>query len=140
MKPTKEAFENAVEKYGGNITKIAKAFNVSRTQIYNWMAQESGFKDIVNDIRGTLFDDCLSTARVIAMGIPKIEDGKMVGWVERPDSGMLKYLLGSLGRKEGFGENIDITSDGKSIAPSELFRVLTPDEIRSFDQYFEENY
>ena len=140
MKPKLETFEKAVEKYGGNITKVAKAFKVSRTHIYNWLNNDPEFKRIVDDARGSLFDDCLSTARIVAMGIPNIEDGKMVGWVERPDSGMIRYLLSTIGRKEGFGENLDVTTNGKEINGLNLFRVLTKEEIRTFNEDFEENY
>ena len=29
----------------------------------------------------------------------------------------MKYILGSLGKKEGFGDSIDITTNGKDIVP-----------------------
>ncbi len=140
MKPTKEAFQKAVEKYGGNLTKVAKAFDVSRTQVYNWLAEKPEFQTIVDDARGSLFDDCLSTARVLAIGIPDIQNDKMVGWVERPDSGMLKYLMSSLGRKEGFGESLDVTTNGKDISSVTLFKVLTKEEIKNFNEHFDDEY
>lgn len=140
MKPKRKAFEKAVEKYGGNITKVAKAFKVTRFAVYKWMDEDPELKQIVDDARGTLFDDCLSTARVVAMGIPDVQNGKIVGWVERPDSSMLRYLIGSLGRKEGFGESIDVTTNGKDINSLNLFRVLTKEEIQKFDDDFDENF
>lgn len=140
MRPTKEVFQKAVEQYGGNLTKVAKSFSVSRTQVYNWLQDDSELKEIVDDARGSLFDDCLSTARIVALGIPDIQDGKMVGWVERPDSGMLRYIMGTLGKREGFGESIDVTTNGKEINSVNLFRVLTKEEITNFDEHFDNEY
>ena len=140
MKPKIEKFREVADKVGGNITKVAKAFNVSRAQVYVWMGDDEKFKSVIDDARGALFDDCLSTARVLALGIPDVQNGKVVGWIERPDSFMVRYLLGTLGRKEGFGENIDITTNGKDVNGVNLFRVLTPDEIKNFKQTFDEEY
>lgn len=113
MKPTLEAFENAVAKYGGNLTKVAQSFKRSRSHIYHWINEDENFKRAVDDARMTLFDECLATARVVSLGIPEVKDGKIVGWVERPDSGMLRYLLGSLGRSEGFGERTEVELNTK---------------------------
>lgn len=140
MRPTKEAFQKATEQYGGNLTKIAKSFSVSRTQVYNWIRDNQEFKEIVDDARGSIFDDCLSTARLMACGIPDIQDGKMVGYLREPDGAMCRYLMSTLGRKEGFGENIDITTNGKDINSVNLFRVLTKEEIENFDEHFDNEY
>ena len=66
--------------------------------------------------------------------------GKVIGWEERPDGNMLRYLLGTLGKKEGFGESLDITTNGKDIAVGGLFRVLTKDEVENFDEQFDQDY
>lgn len=140
MKPKIDKFREVAEKVGGNITKVAKAFNVSRAQVYVWMRDDEEFKSVIDDARGSLFDDCLSTARVLALGIPDVQNGKVVGWIERPDSFMVRYLLGTLGRKEGFGDSLDVTTNGKDINGVDLFRVLTPDEIKNFKDTFDEEY
>lgn len=137
MKPTVKNFKDAMERYGGNLTKVAEAFKVSRTAVYQWVRSVPEFKQIMDDARMRLFDDCLSTARIVANGIPQVENGRITGWAERPDSNMLRYLLGSLGKQEGFGESIDVTSGGEKIS---LFRVLTRDEISNFDKGFNEEY
>lgn len=140
MKPNIEAFRTAVEKYGGNLTKVAEAFNTSRTNLYKWLKSDNDFQMVVDDARGKMFDECLSTARVLALGVAKVEGGKVIGWEERPDGNMLRYLLGTLGKKEGFGESLDITTNGKDIAVSGLFRVLTKDEVENFDEQFDQDY
>lgn len=140
MKPNKEAFEKAVIKYGGNLTKVAEAFGTSRTNLYKWLKDDDELQSIVDDARGKMFDECLSTARVIALGVPNIENGKVVGWTEKPDGNMLRYLMGTLGKREGFGESIDVTTNGKSINTTGVFRVLTPKEIRDFNDTFDEEF
>lgn len=140
MKPDIEAFRTAVEKYGGNLTKVAEAFNTSRTNLYKWLKNDENYQIVVDDARGKMFDECLSTARVLALGVAKVEDGKVTGWAERPDGNMLRYLLGTLGKKEGFGESIDVTTNGKDITGANMFRVLTREEISNFNVLFDKDF
>lgn len=130
MKPTLKKFTDAVQKAGGNLTKVAEFFKTSRQQVYRWIKADDSFKGVVLDARMRLFDECLGTARIVALGVPDIVDGKMTGWLERPDSNMLRYLIGTLGRNEGFGESIDITSKGDKITPTiSIQPLLTADEL-----------
>lgn len=104
-KPNAEFFRKVVHAKGGNISKVAEALNVTRATVYNWMRDDVDFREAVNDERGSLFDACLVSARLLAVGIPSVDDeGKFTGWIERPDPSMLRYLMSTLGRKDGFGE------------------------------------
>lgn len=114
-KPSLREFSDTVEQCGGNMTDVAEALNVSRQTVYNWMKEDDDFADVVKDSRKALFDKCLERARVVALGIPKIKDGKLVGWIERPDATMLRYLLSTLGKDEGFGNSVDVTSLGDKL-------------------------
>lgn len=140
MKPTKEVFEKAVSKCNGNLSKVAETFKVNRQTVYRWINADEDFRLIVDDARMKLFDTCLSTAQVLATGIPHVDgDGRLDGWVERPDSGMLRYLLSTLGKREGFGESLDVTTNGKELGVN-VFRVLSPDEIKSFNDMFDKEF
>lgn len=109
MRPSLEAFTKAVNKYRGNLSKVARSFDVGRTQVRNWMIKDNRFREALDNARMNMFDDCLSTAEFIAKGIPIMDDsGKFVAWQERPDTGMLKYLISRLGRNEGFGDEVTI--------------------------------
>lgn len=114
-KPNIEVFRKVVRKSGGNLTKVAATFTVARKTIYQWAKEDADFKDVISDERGSLVDECLISARVLALGIPeKDKDGNFVGWRERPDGNMIRYLLSTLGRNEGFGEDpedADIPTD-----------------------------
>ena len=81
-KPNIEDFRKIVRKSGGNLTKVASTFKVARKTIYQWAKEDSDFKDAISDERGSLVDECLVSARVLALGIPeKDENGNFVGWI-----------------------------------------------------------
>lgn len=123
-RPSIKKFTEIVNKCGGNLTKVAESFKTSRTEVYRWIKAEPSIKAVVDDARMRLFDECLATARVVSLGIPDIQNGKIVGWIERPDSGMLRYLMGCLGKYEGFGENIDVTSNGEKVNEPIIVQVI----------------
>ena len=86
-KPSIEKFAEVTEACRGVISKIADGLNVDRTTI-------------------------------LALGIPKLDNkNQVIGWKERPDGQMLRYFISTLGRREGYGEQIDVTSKGESIKP-----------------------
>lgn len=104
-KPDISKFREVLHKTGGNLSKVAAVFNVTRKTVYDWARTDCQFKDAITDERGSLVDECLVSARVLALGIPeKDENGNFIGWRERPDGYMIRYLLSTLGRKEGFGD------------------------------------
>lgn len=111
-KPDISKFREVLHKTGGNLSKVAAVFNVTRKTVYDWARADSQFKDAITDERGSLVDECLVSARVLALGIPeKDENGNFIGWRERPDGHMIRYLLSTLGRKEGFGDREDEDAD-----------------------------
>lgn len=99
----------------GNMTEVASMLGVSRQSVYKWINTDEEFENVVKDSRKRVFDKALDTARIVAMGIPKIKGGKLVGWVERPDTKMLIYLLQTLGKDEGFGNSVDLTTGGDKL-------------------------
>lgn len=121
MKPKNDIFADAVKKCRGNLTKVAMSFGVTRDTVSKWVKEDDVFRAAVNDSRMRLFDDCIAVSEVVAMGIPdKDAEGKLMGWKEKPDGNMLRYLMSTLGRSEGFGESLDLTSGGNSIAPRKV--------------------
>lgn len=111
-KPDISKFREILHKTGGNLTKVAATFRVTRKTVYDWAKADDKFKDAITDERGVLVDECLVSARVLALGIPeKDEKGNFIGWRERPDGYMIRYLLSTLGRKDGFGEPQDEDAD-----------------------------
>ncbi len=110
MKPSLDEFEEAVRKTGGNLSQTAGLFGVTRQTVHNWIKEDPEFKSVVNDSRKKLFDKCLDAARILALGIPKINPAtnEIVGWAEKPDGQMLRYLMSTLGKDEGFGDSMSV--------------------------------
>ena len=126
-KPTADEFRKFVRAKMGNLTQVANTLKVSRAAVSRWVADDPEFKEIVTDERMQLFDEALQTARVVALGIPAYRDEEYVdengevkmrrvmdGWIERPDSQMLRYFMSTLGRREGFGEDADLSETVKN--------------------------
>ena len=136
MIPPIEKFREAMTKYRGNLSQVARAFGVSRHAVYDWIKKEPDFGLVRDDARGEFLDEVISTARVVALGIPLKDDkGNFAGYQIPPDGSMLRYLLSTLGRAEGFGEKLeaDINVQG-------AVKTLTPEEGKEFLKRFEEEY
>ena len=118
-KPSLKKFREVVAACKGFRGEVAKALNVNRLTVNNWCKDDPEFQSCFAEFNGKLLDECLKSARQLAIGIPKTkkENGKQVltGWVEKPDGQMLRYLIGKLGKDEGFAESLDITSNGETI-------------------------
>ena len=136
MIPPIEKFREAMTKYRGNLSQVARAFGVSRHAVYDWINKNSEYKNALDDARGEFLDEVVATARVVALGIPlKDDNGNFAGYQIPPDGSMLRYLMSTLGRSEGFGEHIDVTTDGKALNGI----TLTPQEAREYIRQIEES-
>ena len=58
-KPDISKFREVLHKTGGNLSKVAAVFNVTRKTVYDWARADSQFKDAITDERGSLVDECL---------------------------------------------------------------------------------
>lgn len=123
-KPTVKALREALEKTKGNLSNAAALLGCHRASLWAWAKQDTKFAEAIDESKKHFLDQCLTAARAVALGIPKIEENKIVGWVERPDSGMLKYFISTLGRGEGYGESIDVTSGGEKVIPQIKVEVI----------------
>ena len=123
-KPKLSDFKAACDATKGDLTKMAVAFNATRRSVRDWCNKDPKFMEALDECRGRSLDECLSRAKMLAMGIPKIKekDGKkqIVGWIEKPDGYMLRYLIGKLGKDEGYADSLDVTSKGESIKPDPI--------------------
>lgn len=101
----------AVKKYRGHKSNIAASFGVERHTLNRWLKDRPDYASIVEDARGRMLDDTIENAWLLANGIKDIQDGKFVGWLERPDGQTMRYLMSTLGREEGFGERIEVENN-----------------------------
>lgn len=117
-RPGLKQFRETAETCGGVVSRIALALGVARKTIYEWCDKNAEYQAVLDEYKGKLLDECLKVARLTAIGIPKLDsNNKVIGWKEKPDGNMLRYFISTLGRKEGYGESIDVTSRGESIKP-----------------------
>lgn len=124
-KPEFSEFKQIADACQGNYSKIAQALGVSRQTIYNWCNEDKQFREAINDYKMRLYDEALTAARALCVGIPKVDkQGKLIGWIERPDPQTVRYILSTLGKNEGFTERRDITSNGESIFPKVISIAL----------------
>lgn len=104
-KPTLKRFKELSAKHNGNQTKIAEEIGVSRITIHYWCKADEEWANVIKNERCKSFDSVYKSAVQLATGVPKYnKKGEFIGWKERPDATISKYLLGVLGREEGFTE------------------------------------
>lgn len=133
MKPSLDEFQELLRKSGGNLTKAAQLMQVTRQTVWGWTKQDPEFKAALDSERKRVFDKCLDVAYAVAMGVPRIDPKTqtMIGWEEKPDSQMLRYLLSTLGRDEGFGEKHDINIENP--LPTAINIVVAPQKRPNTD-------
>lgn len=120
-KPTLKKFQEVAKAQGGNKSKIALVLGVDRWTVHEWCKTDPEFNDAILNCRGNAFDQVLESAVAAAAGIPKKNrKGEITGWKSYPDAQLAKYLLSTIGKTEGFGESIDITSGGAPIVPTKI--------------------
>lgn len=108
-KPTIKRFREVSERHGGNQTKIAEELGVMRSTVREWCKTDPEFDAAIKEQRGKAFDEVYKSAVQLASGIPKKNrKGEVIGWKERPDPTLSKYLMSTLGRDEGFVETTKI--------------------------------
>lgn len=127
-KPAPDAFANLCAETGGNASAIASRLGVARNTVVRWIADDETFAAAIDDARESCLDLTEDRAMMLIQGIPiKGESGEILAWQERPDSGLIKFKLATQGRKRGYGENLDLTSGGKTIGTDllDLFTLAT---------------
>ena len=101
-KPSLEQLEAVLKVTGGILSRTAEILGCCRLTLRRWIRSDPEFADAIYDARMRTFDSCLSSAQLLAFGVPITENGQLKGWKERPDVPMLIFLMKKLGREEGF--------------------------------------
>lgn len=97
-KPSLKVFKTAVEKYAGVKTEIGLAFGVSRQTVHNWCTTDPEFKAEIDKGNDTLLDLAKKSLKYL---------------LEHNSERATLYTLDRLGRKDGFGQLIQIQDKSK---------------------------
>lgn len=91
------------------MTNVAKILKVHRSTIQDWARNDADFDNAIQESRKQMLDTFVDTARIMALGKMILNDKKeFVGWEITPDSQMLRYFISTLGRDEGYGEQVTL--------------------------------
>jgi hypothetical protein len=107
-KKNKEKVLEALKETLGIVTPACEKVGISRMTFYKWCREDEDFKMRVNeidDIQGDFVENKL---------LEKIKSGS-----EKSIMFYMKYK----GKKRGYTDSLDITSDGKSITEIKLIEV-----------------
>lgn len=116
-KPSVALFRDVCEQYSSDRYKIAKHFGVSWNRIKVWMCDNSEFQDAFDDANLKFLSSVNATGQLLAEGVPvKDKDGNFTGWQERPDSNMTRFYLQTVGKNYGYGDSVDVTTNGKDVS------------------------
>jgi hypothetical protein len=110
----KEQLLIALEKHLGIVTAACKEVGISRDSYYDYYNEDPDFKRKVDDINEIAIDFTESQL------FKQIKNGS-----ERSILFFMKYK----GRKRGYTDSVDITSNGKSITEIKLIQVKTRKDL-----------
>jgi hypothetical protein len=99
-KEKKEVFLNIYFKSLGDITGSCKEADIDRSTFYEWIKRDEKFKQKIEEqeeINIDFAENCLKKA------------------MKSGDVRAIKLFLESKGKKRGYGNSIDVTSNGKAI-------------------------
>lgn len=113
MKPEKkQEFLDNYSKNNFHIGNTCKQIGISRDLFYQWKKLYPDFKEAVEKFE----DFVLEMAEDVA--IQALEEG---------DKEMARFVLKSLGKRKGYGDKLDITSNGESINTIKLIEIKKQD-------------
>lgn len=116
-KPSLSTFKKICEAKAGNVSNIAKSFDVERATIYNWMKNPK-WKMAYDDVKESLLDFVESQQMLLIRGLmKKDDDGNFIGWIERPSESMIQWYEKTRGKHRGLSEKVEMEISEKADVP-----------------------
>lgn len=97
----KQDLITAIQKYNGNISAIARSFDVTRAAIYDYIEKRPELKELIQQERETIIDDV---------------ESELFKHAKRGNLSAMIFFLKTQGKKRGYVERSEITgADGQAI-------------------------
>jgi len=96
----KKKLLKALEKSLGIVTEACEKSNLSRTQFYKWYKEDKEFKESVESIEGKFID---------------FAETHLKQQIANDNTQATIFYLRTRGRKRGYGDSLDITSNEEPI-------------------------
>jgi hypothetical protein len=115
-KKNKKRFIETYSQMLGDITATCKAISITRHTYYNWLYKDNKFKRLIevqDEVNLDFAENCLKER------------------MKAGDTRAIIFYLESKGKNRGYGKNIDVTSNGKDIAPPTIIlkRINSREEL-----------
>lgn len=94
----KKVFLKALEQSLGIVTRASEKSGILRNNHYNWLRSDPEYKEAVDELNELVVD---------------FAEGKLFDLIEDGDTAATIFLLKCRGKKRGYIERIDVTSDDK---------------------------
>jgi len=102
-RPSDDVLHKLIKDSGGNLSRVAEAASVSRAAVSLWVQASPEIQQLLQDIRDERVDDAEDSVGKLIRGIPKLDaNGEFIGWVQRPDTELIKFILLTLGQSRGY--------------------------------------
>ncbi len=122
----KERFLQVLRATNFNVSKACRQFNnLSRETYRNWCEEDEWFAQAVKDMLEEEIDESEEVHRALRKGIPKVKEGKLVAWTQRPDRRAIEFFLQTKAKDRGYVKRIEQTGkDGKPLIGQDLESIL----------------
>ena len=102
---------------GFNIEQACDKMKLSRNRVYHWMRESTEFNLAMNHVKDMLIH---SAEAAIAKAI---QEGNVQAAI---------FVLKTIGKKKGYTESIDITSNGQTVMPA-IIQIISPDQPKQIE-------
>lgn len=125
-----------------HIGKVVTDVGISRRTYNRWRLDDSDFDEACEEVFCYDVDDSEEKLKLLRQGLPKFDDdGRFVGWIERPHFGALTLHLQAKAKDRGYGQSIEVDDKRdkqiRSMGDKELFDEVTKLANQFKDEHWE---
>lgn len=133
----KRLFITIFKNNATDVSRSCKAYGIDRKTFYAWYndKEDSTFREWVDEERETIKDFGESQLLTLMKGIPKLDkDGKMVGWISRPDTACIIFFNKTKNKDRGYDERQVIKREGNWLESLNI-QVTSPEQAQQLKEF-----